>query len=67
MREQVSAIFLFEEDLPVNDSFTVLYAGRASDDWQGKQRTLDPERARVALRERAASGNTTTIAGGADP
>ena len=27
VREQVSAIFLFEEDLPVNDSFTISYAG----------------------------------------
>jgi hypothetical protein len=53
VREQVSGIFLFEEDLPVNDSFTVMYAGQASDDWQGKQRALDRERARVALRERA--------------
>ena len=52
VREQVSAIFLFEEDLPVNDSFTVLYSGLTSDDWQGKQRTLDRERARVASRER---------------
>ena len=53
VREQVSAVYLFEEDLPVNDSFTISYAGMVSDDWQGKQRTLDRERARVALRERA--------------
>lgn len=53
VRDQVSAIYLFEEDLPVNDSFTISYAGMVSDDWQGKQRTLDRERARVALRERA--------------
>lgn len=53
VRDQVSAIYLFEEDLPVYDSFTISYAGMVSDDWQGKQRTLDRERARVALRERA--------------
>jgi hypothetical protein len=52
VREQVSAIYLFEEDLPVNDSFTVVYAGQSSDDWQTKQRVLDRERARVASRER---------------
>jgi hypothetical protein len=52
VREQVSAIYLYEEELPVNDSFTIAYAGRASEDWQGKQRTLDRERARVALRVR---------------
>jgi hypothetical protein len=50
VREQVSAIFLFEEELPVNDSFSILYAGQTSDDWQGKQRSLDRERARVASR-----------------
>lgn len=59
VREQVSGIFLFEEDLPVNDSFTVMYAGQASDDWQGKQRALDRERTRVALRERADVRDTT--------
>jgi hypothetical protein len=53
VREQASAIYLFEEDLPVNDTFTVLYAGQSSDDWQGKQLMLDRERARVASRERA--------------
>jgi hypothetical protein len=59
VREQVSGIYLFEEDLPVNDSFTVMYAGQASDDWQGKQRVLDRERARVALRKRADVRDTT--------
>jgi hypothetical protein len=52
VREQVSGIYLFEENLPVNDSFTIGYAGQASDDWQRKQPTLDRERARVALRAR---------------
>jgi hypothetical protein len=65
-REQVSAIYLFEEDLPVNDSFSVFYSGQASDDWQGKQRVLDRERARVALRERGSSRDTTRAAGAGD-
>ena len=52
VREQVTGIYLFEEDLPVDDSFSILYMGLASEDWQGKQRTLDRERARVALRQR---------------
>ena len=63
VREQVSAIYLFEEDLPVNDSFTVLYAGQASDDWQGKQRALDRERARVASRERGRVRDSTSAGG----
>lgn len=60
VRAQVSAIYLFEEDLPVNDSFTVLYAGQPSEDWQNKQRTLERERARVALRAQTSTRDTTT-------
>lgn len=59
VRAQVSGIYLFEEDLPVNDSFVVLYAGQASDDWEGKQRTLERERARVALRAQTDVHDTT--------
>jgi len=59
VRAQVSGIYLFEEDLPVNDSFVVLYAGQASDDWEGKQRTLERERARVALRVQTDVHDTT--------
>ena len=62
VRQQVSGIFLFEQDLPVNDSFVVLYAGQPSDDWQGKQRILERERARVALREQQTSTRDTTVA-----
>jgi hypothetical protein len=64
VREQVSAIYLFEEDLPVNDSFTALYAAQPSDDWQGKQRMLDRERARVASRQRGSVRDTTAGAAG---
>jgi hypothetical protein len=59
VREQVSAIYLFEEDLPVNDSFTLVYAGQTSDDWQGKQPALDRERARVDARARSQSARST--------
>jgi hypothetical protein len=58
VREQVSGIYLFEEDLPVDDSFSILYAGQTSDDWQGKQRELDRERARVAQRARGGVRDT---------
>jgi hypothetical protein len=58
VREQVSGIYLFEENLPVDDSFTVSYSGLTSDDWQGKQRDLDRERARVTARGRAAIGDS---------
>jgi hypothetical protein len=58
VREQVSAIYLYAEDLPVNDTFTITYAGQTSDDWQDKQTTLDRERARVALRSRDSSSDS---------
>jgi hypothetical protein len=58
VREQVSGIYVFEEELPVNDSFTISYAGQTSDDWQRKQQVLDRERARVALRERGRHPDT---------
>jgi len=52
IREQVSGIYLFEEEFPVNDSFAISYGGINSEDWLAKQRTLERERARVALRVR---------------
>jgi hypothetical protein len=59
VREQVSAIYLFEETLPVDDTFTVSYRGLVSDDWRGKQPQLDRERARVALRARSYDRDTS--------
>jgi hypothetical protein len=59
VREQVSGIYLFEQDLPVDDSFTISYNGVNSGDWSGKQRQLDSERARVALRAQGAVRDTS--------
>lgn len=52
VRDQVSAIYLFEEDLPVDDSFTLSYGALNSEDWQNKQQLLNRERARVSARSR---------------
>src|SRR5688500_13032082 len=52
VREQVSAIYIFDELLPVTDAFTFSYQGRVSEDWQSKQRLLERERGRVAARSR---------------
>lgn len=54
VREQVSALYLFEEELPVNDSFTLSYAGLISSDWLDKVPTLARERGRVSARAREA-------------
>lgn len=52
VREQVSAIFVFDELLPVTDDFNFGYRGRTSESWGNKQRLLDRERGRVAARAR---------------
>jgi hypothetical protein len=56
VREQASAIYLFEEEIPVNDSFRVSYGPQTSDDWEVKKGTLDRERARVAAKTREEGG-----------
>ena len=53
LREQASAIYLFEEDLPVDDAFSLSYGALISDDWQTKQPLIDRERARVSARARS--------------
>jgi hypothetical protein len=59
VRDQASAIYVFEETIPVDDSFTLSYAELTSDDWQNKQSILDRERARVAARAREQPRDTT--------
>jgi hypothetical protein len=59
VREQASALYLFEESIPVNDSFTLSYGALTSEDWQNKLPTLDGERARVAAKARGERRDTT--------
>jgi hypothetical protein len=59
LREQATAIYLFEEDLPVDDSFSLTYGSLTSEDWQNKQPMIDRERARLPNRVRAARRDTT--------
>ena len=58
-REQASAIYLFEEDLPVDDSFSLSYGALISEDWQTRQPLIDRERARISARARAGRPDTT--------
>jgi hypothetical protein len=58
VREQASALYLFEETIPVDDSFTLSYGSLSSGDWEGKQPILDRERARVAARSRGERRDT---------
>src|ERR1700732_3014111 len=59
VREQAIGIYLFDQDIPVNDSFTLSYGALTSSDWQGKESTLNRERARVAARARGERRDTT--------
>lgn len=59
IREQASAIYVFEESIPVDDSFTLSYGALKSDDWQVKQPTLERERGRVAARAREQPRDTS--------
>ena len=59
VREQVSAIYVFDELLPVTDDFNFAYQGRVSESWGNKQRLLDRERGRVSARARVTRPDTT--------
>jgi hypothetical protein len=59
VREQATAIYLFEQEIPVNDSFTLSYGALSSEDWLNKQTILDRERGRVSARSRGERRDTT--------
>jgi hypothetical protein len=59
VREQATAIYLFEQDIPVNDSFTLSYGALSSEDWLNKQTILDRERGRVSARSRGERRDTS--------
>jgi hypothetical protein len=58
LREQASALYLYEEDIPIDDSFTLSYGSMSSDDCQRKLPLLDRERARVSARSRTEPRDT---------
>lgn len=50
VREQASAIYLYEDLAPVDESFTVSYDTLTSEDWARRLPILDRERARLTPR-----------------
>lgn len=50
LRQQASAIYLYEDPLPINEPATVSYAGMTSSEWERKLATLERERARIGSR-----------------
>jgi hypothetical protein len=61
VREQVSAIFVFDELLPVTDDFNFAYQGRVSESWGNKQRRLARARGRVAARARVTRPDSAAV------
>jgi hypothetical protein len=50
LRQPATAIYLYEEQLPIAEPFTLTYAGTTSDDWERKLNTLERERSRIGSR-----------------
>jgi hypothetical protein len=50
LRQPATAIYLYEDELPIAEPFTVTYGGVTSNEWQRKLPTLERERARIGSR-----------------
>src|SRR5690606_23397932 len=50
LRQPATAIYLYEEQLPIAEPFTLTYGGVTSQDWERKLNTLERERARIGSR-----------------
>ena len=50
VRGQATAIYLYDQVMPVDESFTVTYGTLTSDDWERKLPALERERSRVSAR-----------------
>lgn len=62
-RETATAIYIYEDGLRLFDPFTIGYDGVSTNAWARTLRTLDRERAAVAVRAAAARRDTTATAG----
>lgn len=61
VREQVSGIYLFEEDIPVTDNFSISYNELTSEEWSRRRSTLDRERARATARYRTQRRDSVVV------
>ena len=50
LRQPATAIYLYEDQLPIAEPFTITYDGVTSNDWERKLTTLERERARIGSR-----------------
>lgn len=59
VRGAATAIYVFDEAIPVTEPFGVSYGGITSDDWRRRLESLDRERQRVASRARVTRLDST--------
>jgi hypothetical protein len=59
VRQQASAIYLFEQPIPVFEPFSVLYQTSVSNGWSEILRRVDRERVRVQSRWQSERGDST--------
>jgi hypothetical protein len=67
VREQASAIYLFEQPIPVFEPFSVLYLTSVSNQWNDILRRVDRERVRVQSRWQSERGDSTARDSTASP
>ena len=61
VRVQASGIYIFEEEIPVTEPFSVGYGTFTANDWERRLSTLDRERQRIASRARAGGPSDSTV------
>ncbi len=61
VREQATAIYVFDEPLPVFEEFGIAYGAASTSAWKEALRRIERERARVIARWQTERGRTDTI------
>jgi len=59
VRQMASAIYLFEQTIPVYDNFEISYGGTTTDAWDGVLTRIQRERARITGRWRRERGDSS--------
>lgn len=59
LRQPATALYLYEDQLPIAEPFTVSYGAITSHEWERKLATLERERARIGSRVERAPRDTT--------
>lgn len=65
-RQQASAVFVFEQELPVLEPMTITYGPLRSNEWERVLPRIERERSRVAAQARQAAPHPVTVRDSAD-